>query len=528
MTLLYRAIWEEDRSKLDEIASEAMLSWMSSKGIDLSELHEGDTSGEFHNPRRLPLTPDRFEMFVSRAENDGVAGLRIRLTEHRVEVNESWTTKLTVLFGSGPGGSLWVDVERESGDPFAILVFKAPRLVKTLLETGLDPRVGSVRLSGGPAVINASGLAGLVGSADRRLPLVVFSHDRAGIDATAARARAAYDQLAGAVQIYVLPPEEVDSFKELVGDDLAVWGGAARLYLPNRGVGGLSPRRHRYVSGQVASRSPQAAAERFAEILVTTATAIRPPALFDTVRRQLREGVDRDAAELLEMAEAEAESLREKLADLQDDLLDAAADNEDLAGQVNVLTERFVEVARATGGVAIAEDVVELPEDVSSISEALEFARDLSHLSVHPEAPVDIEKLDSRIESGAWGRQTWRGLRALNEYAATRSLHERSFFDWCKNSGSPRAWSPTEKKLSMTEGEGVLNNDRLRAQRWLPVDRAVDPSGHIEMLAHLKISQGQGRLTPRMYFHDDTRGVTGKVHIGFIGPHEHMENLSTN
>ena len=80
----------------------------------------------------------------------------------------------------------------------------------------------------------------------------------------------------------------------------------------------------------------------------------------------------------------------------------------------------------------------------------------------------------------------------------------------------------------MTEGEGVLNNDRLRAQRLLPVDRAVDPSGHIEMLAHLKISQGQGRLTPRMYFHDDTRGVTGKVHIGFVGPHEHMENLSTN
>jgi hypothetical protein len=48
------------------------------------------------------------------------------------------------------------------------------------------------------------------------------------------------------------------------------------------------------------------------------------------------------------------------------------------------------------------------------------------------------------------------------------------------------------------------------------------------MLAHLKIAEGGGPLAPRVYFHDDTRGPTGRVHIGFIGPHKYMENTRTN
>jgi hypothetical protein len=48
------------------------------------------------------------------------------------------------------------------------------------------------------------------------------------------------------------------------------------------------------------------------------------------------------------------------------------------------------------------------------------------------------------------------------------------------------------------------------------------------MPAHLKIAEGGGMLAPRLYFHDDTRGPTGKVHVGYIGPHEHMPNAGTN
>lgn len=48
------------------------------------------------------------------------------------------------------------------------------------------------------------------------------------------------------------------------------------------------------------------------------------------------------------------------------------------------------------------------------------------------------------------------------------------------------------------------------------------------MLAHLKISEGGGNLAPRVYFHDDTSGSTGKVHIGLVGPHYLVPNKSTN
>jgi hypothetical protein len=62
----------------------------------------------------------------------------------------------------------------------------------------------------------------------------------------------------------------------------------------------------------------------------------------------------------------------------------------------------------------------------------------------------------------------------------------------------------------------------------LPVSRHIDPCGRKEMVAHLKIAQGGGPLAPRIYFYDDKAGPTGKVHVGFIGPHENMPNLSAN
>jgi hypothetical protein len=80
----------------------------------------------------------------------------------------------------------------------------------------------------------------------------------------------------------------------------------------------------------------------------------------------------------------------------------------------------------------------------------------------------------------------------------------------------------------MTESETVLNNERLASHRILPVDRAVDGAGEVLMQAHLKIQLGGGPTIPRIYFHDDTRGSTGKVHVGFFGPHDLMPNTKTN
>jgi len=48
------------------------------------------------------------------------------------------------------------------------------------------------------------------------------------------------------------------------------------------------------------------------------------------------------------------------------------------------------------------------------------------------------------------------------------------------------------------------------------------------MVAHLKVAEGGGAQIPRIYFLDDTKGVTGKVHTGFFGPQRFVPNAGAN
>lgn len=120
-----------------------------------------------------------------------------------------------------------------------------------------------------------------------------------------------------------------------------------------------------------------------------------------------------------------------------------------------------------------------------------------------------------------------RHLQALNAYAEAKpDEFTGSFLQWCEQSGGGYEISP--KFVAMNESEWVRNNDRHRSARLLPIDTRVNGSGSIEMFAHVKTVEGGGTTIPRIYFHDDTMGVTKKVHIGFIGPHNLMPNKVTN
>lgn len=448
---------------------------------------------------------------------------------------QRWTTVLTVLCGEGNGGTLWVDVERVSTDPFARVPFRAPGLVTKLIRDGDDPRVGHVRLAPGPEHIPVGGLAGLISNADRRLPIIVFSHDRLGDNVTMERAQSAYDRLAGVAGVMLLRSNETEAFKAKIGEDLAVWGGGARLYLPNRGRGGLHPRRHRYVSGAVAARGIHAVGDRFVQLLASTVPATPAPPEYEAVRRTLRSGQHRTVKEFLEYADqeisakdTEIEQLRDEIAQLKDEAFEYAVDKEELAKQLNVLSGQFAVITKhaLTDGDALEED--ELPNEIDSISEAIAESSRLPHIVVHSTAPVDIQKLEVSESAGAWANGIWRGLRALNEYASNPPTGTGGFRDWCRTSGSPWSWPPSDKKLAMKESDTVMQTTRLLDARSLPVDAKIHKSGRTTMVAHLKIAQGGGSLAPRIYFLDDTAGATKKVHIGFIGPHEHMPNASTN
>jgi hypothetical protein len=80
----------------------------------------------------------------------------------------------------------------------------------------------------------------------------------------------------------------------------------------------------------------------------------------------------------------------------------------------------------------------------------------------------------------------------------------------------------------MTESETVQKNSKLRDTRIFKVASEINPNGQILMLAHLKIAEGGGHLAPRVYFHDDTGGATGKAHVGFVGPHYLVPNKQAN
>jgi hypothetical protein len=78
----------------------------------------------------------------------------------------------------------------------------------------------------------------------------------------------------------------------------------------------------------------------------------------------------------------------------------------------------------------------------------------------------------------------------------------------------------------MSESDTV-RNAYLDTRRF-KIDPRVRGEDRIVMEAHCKISEGGGQQIPRLYFHDDTKGATGKVHIGFFGPHKYVPNASTN
>jgi hypothetical protein len=540
VSLLYRAIWSDSRHDLRRIGEEEFLRWIRRKGFDAEALIEGERIGTTrYGPRATEEGPA--ELIVRRARAQDRSASRLRLVEDRPNTGERWTATLTTITTeTEPGGTFWVDIERVSDDPFTRPPFRAPRVTIDLVRTGNasagDPRVGHVRLPGQVIALDAAGLAGLVRNQDRRISLAVFSHDEdGGHDVTMRRAQAAFVRLCGVAVVIVLPPGDVARFQDLVGDDLAVWGGAARLYLPNQGVRGLRPERHRYVAGYRMKRAEEAAADYFVQLLSTTVPATPPPSDWEPLRHALARTGSADNEELLELAlgenaelAAELEVLRAEVLDHEEQVELLQLEVEDLEAELNRKAGTIATITRAMSTQPSDGPPDDLPDEVGSISEAIELARALEGVVIHSQAPRDLDKLEAAVNAGAWANATWRGLRALDAYARNEEGLPGGFWDWCRTTHSAWSWPATPKKLSMNESESVINSRRLREQRELPIDRAVDDTEKHLMVAHLKIAEGGGPMAPRVYFYDDTKGATGKIHVGYIGPHEHMSNTRTN
>lgn len=586
LDVVYRAMWEDGRAGLHELAAGTFRGWAQSQHpqLDVSSAGAGG-NGAADAPVAVAAAERRLDLTRETSTDGGVTTTTLELIRQAA----TGMTVVTARVLSDAGSAwLWVDVEvpaataptthdgaqRDDRSMPAPLTAFAPEhgpsqlavlrstgveaLVHELLDAGIrgggKPHVGPEPLSVDPVQVrdaaHTEAIRNAIVSPQRPVPYLVIAWDPINPDTAMGdmtrRAHSAASQLAGLARVFVMPLALLTRFQRLVGGELDLQPGEARLYL----TGSQDPHRHRTLSAELV-RSDAHQTGRWASQLLRLALAERePPPLYGQARARL--GSQRQApmleagptpAERIAALESERDDLWEALfetreqratarqqrdeisqqvLDMQEELQLAQLRADDLQRQLIDAQDQMVEWLLQAGQSAAAPDADASKrkyQQVTSIRQALQLARaNLSKIEIPPEAEHRIADLDSAIESQSWALSVFDGLLALEAYANTGASFQ-DFRDWCRRSNHQRVWFANAKKLAMNESEEVMRRPELRKYRLLPVSVGVAPAGRIEMQAHLKLSNAS--FAPRLYFHDGTRGrnATGKVHVGYIGPH---------
>jgi hypothetical protein len=557
MTLLYRASWEDPEHVPPAVLDDAFRGWCQSKGADDIDI-----------PYRGTATGRTGTIDIRRGDTESGHVYRGRLTEIK-DGGERWTTTATAITTPDFRG-YWIEVDCEAETDGRSIPIAAPRLVRLILGEPGSPHRGPVPISSEPAIVRPGAdvdrLLQLLHDDSRDLPLVVFSPDeRSPVAVNDERARLAAETLTGLAHVSLLWPEAAKLFNSALAEGMKVYGGALRVYLPGFSTTD-DPTRHRYWGLHSFDRHPRRAGQRVALHLSRAQRWPDPPDVWPEVRHLVTRPTDEEFAtrratliqglssraeqtedlradnellvtlviaaererdEALEEARRETAALNQPVESLQDQLLDAVAAMESATDENVALHRNLRLLALPAHG-----EVTDLGLDLDAVgapstpSMAIEMAREhLTLVEIPAGAVRDVDRLDQDVKDRVWATHTWQGLCALQRYAeAIRDgWSSGGFYIWCQQTAG---W-PTAK-LAMTESETVMANADLASRRLLPVSTLVDTTGRVSMEAHLKIQPGGGPNIPRLYFHDDTKGPTGKVHVGFYGPHDLMPNTKTN
>lgn len=191
----------------------------------------------------------------------------------------------------------------------------------------------------------------------------------------------------------------------------------------------------------------------------------------------------------------------------------AEALTEDLVAQVAWLRRKL-----AQQGGSYNEPAPERPAGPESWAELFELAGELlPRINILDCAMEPVKKLRGHSWEQRWLRRTWESLEALNAYALAKTspegahlAHFSAYLDWPQASEviSKALYVPHEVLL-----ERSGNTDARRTRMF-----HVEELGEVFMGAHIRIGTGKPPA-PRMYFYDDAPGKTGRIHVGYIGPH---------
>jgi hypothetical protein len=342
------------------------------------------------------------------------------------------------------------------------------------------------------------------------------------------RATRASETLAGLAQVFVVDERSTRYLNGVLPEALRLEETGARLFMPNVLSHAYDSKLTYFVpSSELGDDQKQLGrmmlrrigmTSQWPQIPVTWAFLKRE---CDNVRTELlttakSQGVSIDTGAIPrptseEDVSEEIERLRKEVDHLQNEVLTAAI----AAEEQSEIAQRYLNqlVTQLSTSPTLGQgDVLR-----STITETIAAVRLHSKFVVVPQsAEQSIDVLESSASSGVWATDLSRLFVSMERYAhaVSQGTFKGDYMLWCQDKGDY-----STQKVAMRESDPTQNDHALRAKRVFDVATAVDPTGMKLMLSHVKIQLRGGSQIPRLYFHDDTRGSTGKIHIGFIGPH---------
>lgn len=489
--------------------------------------------------------------------------LRLQLREQTPEA--TWRTTVTAT-----------DTGRNVIASIALEVFPAPGhrpspgwpiLIRTL--TGaIKPIDGKAHLTCQAQSIGRYDvplLAEILTDPHRRLPAIVAARPASPDPVWSQRMSRLMPQCAGAASLFLLTDAEaVDALRFAVGGAHRVTPGSVRTFLPGVDIHDFqSASRHRFIPLPRLADPADTAWRAVAGSVQRGATAALVPfelraltfpepesahrerrhaalaALRDTLEvdqlkrdvaelRALLEVADQDlqsAAADQVLAEAVIAGLEAELADTRtradaadEDAVWALAEAERAGGEALELRGRLHAAGRHDEATLAPPEAVSAP---ASFAELLERAAGLPGVLVTADRSITLP-LDEHERARVWSAKTWQGLRALSAYAeATKNGDTDGFYEYCRSGRGTVGYSANQVVVS----ESGKTMEQWGHERVFPVPVELDPTGASVMQAHLRI-EVRGATSPRVYFLDDTKGVTGCVIVGYVGPH--LTNTRTN
>jgi hypothetical protein len=513
LSVIYRTIFEIDDSATVADVETIFTDWLRTKNL--------------RTPPNFDVPPEEGEVVhgayrLSRRESalDSLPATRIRFTQEDT-VGEWWATELTT-WSTTEARWLWIDLIRVAEDPYARPApHSVPRLTEMLLHK-FQSRSGGDVLVPMPLVVresaSARALAQRVLDAKRSVPFIVMTLGHGETEASLKdRANEVQRRVCGIASVILLFGPAQPEFERTIGEDLSVFGGGLRTYLP--GVTQRHARRNRYIPGARLAELDQYGWDRAFRGLVQQATSARPPAEVrsDLVHAFRGATTDRGSEELLAdliAVETATEEKDAKIADLTAQLRQILDDTDALRHDLDKAqrTVAWHESNSGTPAPIVTEEDADPPP--STCTEAIERSIDELDFVVVGDAAIDhVGLLDNEGRRSVWAETLWNALSALNAYGEAKS----DGFD-----GDIAMWLELNAKHPVdyvgNEGPTVRRTEKYRAPRTFSVPTEVDESGRKEMFTHVRIGSGKPPA-PRLHFYDDTRGSSTKVHVGYVGPH---------